>query len=164
VVGALVVGGLVAGGLFFLTRPARPEQPIRFSHRAHTKDLTCQGCHQRVTEGAAAGMPGLSDCLGCHQDTQSSSAQGRREEAKIQAYARAKREIPWVRLTALAPHTFFSHRRHVELAKVACATCHGEIAQAVEPPRRPLVNLTMERCMNCHRQRQASLDCLACHR
>lgn len=164
VAGAIVAGAFVVGGLVLLTSPAALEQPIRFSHRTHTRDLTCEGCHQRVTEGAAAGMPGLDTCLACHQEPRSSSAQGQKEEAKIGMYARTTREIPWVRLTSLASHTFFSHRRHVAIAKVECAACHGEIAQAVEPPPRPLVRLTMARCMDCHRQRQASVDCLACHR
>ena len=164
VLGALVVAALIFVGVFFWATQARSAQPIRFSHQAHTRDMKCAACHQYVTQGAAAGTPSLADCMDCHEGTQSKSPEGQREEAKIQAYAKAKREIPWVRITSLAPDTFFSHRRHVAFGRVECATCHGDIAATVALPSRPLVALTMTRCTDCHRERKASLDCLACHR
>lgn len=163
-IGALLAGGLVLAGVLVRAGQAPSAQPIRFSHQAHTRDMKCAACHQYVTQGAAAGTPSLADCMDCHEGTQSKSPEGQREEAKIQAYAKAKREIPWVRITSLAPDTFFSHRRHVAFAKVECAMCHGEIGATVALPSRPLLALTMTRCMDCHRERNASLDCLACHR
>jgi c(7)-type cytochrome triheme protein len=59
---------------------------------------------------------------------------------------------------------FFSHRRHVTVAKVECQTCHGAIGEATAPPGRPAVNQSMEWCISCHEKRQVSVDCNACHR
>lgn len=161
---AVLAGSVVLVVVVLQARQAGSEQPIRFSHRLHTRVLKCVGCHAGVATSAAAGAPRLADCLDCHEGAQATSPEGRKEEAKLQAYATAKREIPWVPVTTLASHTFFSHRRHVALAKAECATCHGAIAQTDALPATPLVGLTMTRCMDCHRARGASLDCLACHR
>ena len=92
VLGALVVAALIFVGVFFWATQARSAQPIRFSHQAHTRDMKCAACHQYFTQGAAAGTPSLADCMDCHEGTQSKSPEGQREEAKIQAYAKAKRE------------------------------------------------------------------------
>lgn len=163
-IAAVLVAGVLLVVVVLPAGPRRPEQPIRFSHRLHARAMKCVGCHAQAATGAAAGTPRLADCLDCHEGAQATSPEGRKEEAKLDAYATAKGEVPWVRITALAPHTFFSHRRHVALAKVECATCHGTIAETDALPARPLVDLTMTRCMSCHRQRGAALDCLACHR
>lgn len=164
----LIAAVLVAGVLLVVVvLPAglrRPEQPIRFSHRLHARAMKCVGCHAQVAAGTAAGTPSLADCQDCHGGTQATSPEGRKEEAKLEAYETAKREIPWARITMLASDTFFSHRRHVALAKIECATCHGPIAETDALPAKPLVALTMNRCMECHRERGAALDCLACHR
>jgi hypothetical protein len=137
---------------------------LRFSHKAHVKEAKCRACHPYYEKQASAGLPRLADCLDCHEGTQSKTPEGQREEAKLDSYAKAKREIPWVRLAALAPHVYFSHRRHVVMAKLECATCHGEIAKTAALPSRPLVAMTMSFCRDCHRKQKASVDCLDCHR
>src|SRR5574341_1012864 len=47
--------------------PAVP-QPVAFNHRKHTQDLqlNCEFCHQYVTSGAHAGLPGTDICSTCH--------------------------------------------------------------------------------------------------
>lgn len=155
---AIITAWLAAGG-------AAPAQPIRFSHQLHVKEAKCAACHVYIPRLAAAGTPRLADCLDCHEGTQSKTPEGLREEAKIDEYAKAKREIPWVRISnMLPPHVFFSHRRHVALAKLDCASCHGAIAQTNALPTRPAVAFTMDWCLSCHRKRAASTDCIACHR
>ena len=57
-------------------------------------------------------------------------------------------------------HVKFNHAPHIR-AKVECATCHGNIAEQTVAQRN--VELTMGFCVNCHNERKASIDCLACH-
>ena len=80
------------------------------------------------------------------------------------AIAEKGEEIPWQRVYRMPGHVFFSHQRHVTLAKVQCPICHGAIEKAVTPPTRPAVNQEMDWCIACHESRQVSVDCNACHR
>jgi len=59
---------------------------------------------------------------------------------------------------------FYSHRRHVVVAKIPCETCHGAIARTSAPPARPLVKIRMKFCIGCHQRRNVTVDCIACHR
>ena len=163
-IGGLVAAGLVVVAVLLLWRNAPPGQPIRFSHAVHVTQVECVACHEGATTRAGAGTPRLADCLACHEGGQARSPEGQREEAKILAYASAKQEIPWMRVASLAPHTVFSHQRHVKLAKIDCATCHGNIAVTVALPAKPAVPFTMTWCVSCHEKRNADNDCLACHR
>ena len=106
----------------------------------------------------------MADCLDCHEGSQAKTPEDQREEAKIEGFAKAQQEIPWVRVASLAPSVLFSHRRHVTLGKIECATCHGGIADTTALPSKPAVVFSMNWCVNCHGERKASLDCLACHR
>ena len=54
----------------------------------------------------------------------------------------------------------FNHAPHIR-ANVECATCHGDVAQQTVAQRS--VEHTMGFCVNCHNERQASVDCLTCH-
>jgi hypothetical protein len=163
--GALLAGAAAVAGLLFASGQAALRQPIRFSHADHVKQAKCGACHLYATKLAAAGAPKLADCVDCHEGTQSKTPQGKKEEAKLDEYVKASREIPWVPITpSLAPHAFFSHRRHVTLEKIECATCHGKIAETSALPAKPAVSFTMDFCVSCHEKRKASVDCLACHK
>ncbi len=72
--------------------------------------------------------------------------------------------IPWKVVHAVPDHAFFSHRRHVKLAGLECALCHGEVTQMEEPFAQPFLEIEMEWCMGCHEEKVASNDCYACHR
>jgi hypothetical protein len=54
--------------------------------------------------------------------------------------------------------------RVTELLEAGDGNCHGPIAKTERPPERPLVRVSMDSCMDCHRERGQSLDCNACHR
>jgi c(7)-type cytochrome triheme protein len=82
----------------------------------------------------------------------------------LKAYIDQKKEVPWVRIYRLPDHVYFSHRRHVGAGKLRCQTCHGQVQQFTEPAPRPVVEPTMDNCIDCHRQKKASVDCNACHR
>jgi predicted CXXCH cytochrome family protein len=59
---------------------------------------------------------------------------------------------------------YYTHRRHAGIGELECENCHGAIADTERPPERALVRVTMEFCMDCHREREQTLDCNACHR
>jgi Cytochrome c7 and related cytochrome c/Class III cytochrome C family len=138
------------------------KQPIAYDHRLHVVklELACDTCHETSTAGEAAGLPPLSTCGTCHQEANGPSP----EEKKVVEAVRVGRELPWVRLYELPRHVYFTHRRHVAVARIACERCHGEMRQQARPPPAALVALSMNDCLECHRERGASRECAACHR
>jgi hypothetical protein len=155
--GLLAAALVLAGGC-----AAEARQPIAYNHQLHVKklELGCDTCHEGSRTGDIAGLPPVSTCSACHQELNGSSP----EEKKIVEAVRAGREVAWVRLYDVPPHVYFTHRRHVAVAEIACERCHGEMRSQARPPPRALVALTMDGCLECHRQRGASRDCDACHR
>ncbi len=163
-VGGVAVAVLMAaGGLGALVRSNPPVgQPIAFNHRKHTEDLSlpCTFCHKYVLTGAHAGLPDASTCSTCHR-----TAQGPSEEAaRVTQLIDAGDPIVFNKLFRLPDHVFYTHRRHVGIGELECTNCHGAIAQTERPPDRPLVRITMQFCTDCHRERDQSTDCTACHR
>jgi hypothetical protein len=163
--GAIVLlataGGYTAGRVVF--RPAgRIAQPIAFNHQKHTGDLEieCGACHEYVSRGDHAGLPLLSSCLGCHEAAQTPEP----EEQKIRTLAAAGKNDVFRKLFRMPDHVFYSHRRHVAAGQIPCETCHGSIARTTRPPERPLVRITMDFCVDCHRRGHVSTDCTRCHR
>ena len=71
-------------------------------------------------------------------------------------------DFEWQRVYGWAPeaHVRFEHAPHIR-AKVECSTCHGD--QAAQTVAERAVNMDMAFCVNCHKTRQASNDCLTCH-
>jgi c(7)-type cytochrome triheme protein len=55
----------------------------------------------------------------------------------------------------------FSHARHVYVAKVECARCHGDVAASDTVTREVVHN--MKSCMACHKERGATNACNVCH-
>jgi len=161
---AWIVAGLVAliaAGAGVAARRPVVRQPIRFDHAKHiAAGSDCNSCHDGVDDQSFAGLPTLDTCLQCHDQPMSKDP----EEKKVRDAAERKVEPAWQRVYRMPAHVYFSHRRHVTLAKVACAVCHGDVAQSHEPQPRPAVDQTMAWCLACHTQRHASTDCIACHR
>ena len=142
-------------------RPAVP-QPVAFNHRRHTQDLKldCLFCHQYVTTGAHAGLPDAQICGICHQAPTGDSP----EAARVSALLAEGDSLQFRKLFRLASHVRYTHRRHVGIAELECRNCHGGIASTERPPARPLVQITMDLCLDCHRAQGQSVDCVACHR
>ena len=163
-VAALALGGLAVVFIPPWSEAPTSAQPIRFSHKAHFEEVTCEGCHLYVMELAAAGRPTLEDCLDCHDGLQSEKPEDQAEESKLELYADENREIPWVRFPSLAPHAYFSHLRHAALEEIECTSCHGDIAETVTLPVERAQVFTMNWCVDCHEQHEASRDCVLCHR
>lgn len=154
---------LLIGGLLFWACDEAPPvvQPVKYSHKIHIDNgMPCQACHESVEKAAAASVPTKDTCMLCHQATITNSP----EEEKVRQYAENGEEIPWRRVYQLPDHVFFSHRRHVAVARIECGECHGAVASLTVPPSSPLVNQSMDWCLACHKARGVSEDCVHCHR
>jgi len=146
---------------FFLIRPAAT-QPIEFPHQIHVEKamLKCtETCHEAVTKGPNAGIPSVKTCMICHD----SIATDRPRIMKItNDYYKKGVDLPWQRVYGFTPevHVRFNHAPHIR-NNVDCATCHGDIAHQTVAQRN--VEHTMGFCVDCHKARKASNDCLTCH-
>ena len=136
------------------------EQPIPFNHKKHHEQgVECATCYSYFKEQTFSGMPKVAVCMECHKDSLTKHP----DEEKIRQFQKNGEEIPWKRLYRQPDDVFFSHRRHVVLARMECKSCHGDIGQSEKPPTKPWVKMTMKWCMDCHTNTKANNDCLACH-
>ena len=147
---------LLSRGLLF-PYPVGPEQPLPFSHRIHAgvREISCLYCHDGADRSPVAGIPAVAKCELCHHVIihQLPPLQ------KLHEYHAAGKPVPWVRVNLLPDYAHFNHEIH--LAKgVDCGECHGD----VKSMDRILPSyFDMGFCIDCHRQRGGSVDCLTCH-
>ena len=137
------------------------EQPIAFNHRKHVVDneIDCSTCHIYYTEQTFSGLPGADVCSTCHSEPLGQTG----EEARLVRMLNEQKPLNWNRLFRQPPHVFYSHRRHVAVAKMDCTTCHGSIGKSDRPPQK-VRQLTMTNCIDCHEAKGVSTHCTACHR
>ena len=144
---------------FFGVRPVAV-QPIAFPHNVHIdKGLKCtEYCHESVTKGPIAGLPSVKTCMICH----SAIAADRPLIKTITELESKGVDLAWQRVYGYAAesHVRFNHAPHIR-AGVDCATCHGNVAGQTVAER--VVDLNMGFCVNCHKTKNASNDCLTCH-
>ncbi len=163
VLGGVVLAAVVGVPALAIARrgPAVP-QPVAFNHLKHTEqlELSCEFCHQYVRTSAHSGLPDAATCSLCHATPQGTSD----EAARVTELLAAGDPLRFNKLVRMPEHVFYTHRRHVAIAELDCEICHGAIGTTERPPRRALVRMDMDFCMDCHRERDATLDCNACHR
>ncbi len=161
VLAAVLILGAVAVPLV-ATRGAPVPQPVQFNHLKHTQELglACDFCHKYVRDGAHAGLPGAETCSICHTTKMGESE----EAARVTELLAAGDPLHFNKLFRMPDHVFYTHRRHTTIAGLDCTNCHGDIAATERPPRRALVRMTMDYCIECHRESEQTLDCNACHR
>ncbi len=159
----VVMGGALCILLISGCGEGRVEQPIEYSHKAHVQSagIVCVDCHQSVETGIRASIPPLETCKGCHSDNLLTESP---EEKKLLHYLADGAEVPWNKVYHVPDHVYFSHRRHVSGGKVVCQECHGDVASFVNAVSFQFLPVTMENCMKCHKERNVTNDCLACHR
>lgn len=147
--------------LFFYTPPQAwvgPAQPIAFSHQLHAgvKNIQCEFCHPYVGRSIHPGLPPVEKCLYCHDYI----IPNHFEIQKEHAYFDSNTPTPWRKAFYLAEHVVFNHERHIK-KEIQCESCHGEV-QKMDRIRGK--RFLMGFCLDCHRQKNANLDCwLACH-
>ena len=148
----------VAAALYAVTVLAQ-QQPIPYSHKQHIAlGLECLDCHSGADTRAAATIPSVGKCMLCHAKV----GKDKPGVKLVAEYSERKREIPWKRVYGFDPQALvkFRHAPHYR-AKIECATCHGDMANATVA--QPLVKHNMGTCLTCHRQKNATEDCAACH-
>jgi hypothetical protein len=138
--------------------PFAPVQPIPFSHKKHAGELKlkCNMCHPNRDPGESMGIAAASVCMQCHSSIKADSP----EIQKLAAWAKDNRPVRWNRVYQIPTYVVFSHRAHLETGNT-CAECHGQVSQRDQLFRE--ADITMGGCMNCHRAKNASIDCLYCH-
>jgi hypothetical protein len=143
---------------FFSSRP-QPVQPIAYTHKVHLANgMQCTDCHVGVDIGPDARIPSVNFCMTCHQVI----ATDKPEIKKLAAYRARGEDIPWQRVYGFVPsaHVKFNHAPHIR-AGVECAQCHGDMTKQTVAVR--MVDHTMGFCVQCHREKSASVDCVTCH-
>jgi hypothetical protein len=173
------VVAVAQGELYSYTDDERsgPEQPIQFSHKVHagTLQMPCLYCHSWAEQSRYASIPAVSVCMGCHQWVKQGASPGSAEEiAKLQQFYERGESIPWLKIHNVPEHVKFKHFRHVN-AGIECQTCHGPVEEMnrvwMVPDTKlrphslwlPAAKLEMGWCMDCHLERGAADDCVACH-
>lgn len=161
---ALVV---LVTGIFLLQaagKPEAPRQPVEFNHWQHvTKkggpELDCAYCHEHADKSPHATIPNTETCMACHVAEKTESP----EVQKLAAISERGEQPQWARVYWFEKeaNVFFTHKAHTR-AGVDCAECHGKVGESQKLRRE--INQTMGWCMDCHRARQASIDCYVCHR
>ena len=146
---------------FYYHEPSRfgMREPIPFSHRVHAGDkrISCHFCHAEALAGARAGIPPLETCMLCH----SRIIVHHPNIEVLRANYASGTATEWLRVNDIPDFVFFDHSVH--LAKgVDCGACHGNVA-AMDRVM-PAQKLDMGFCVQCHRDRHVSRDCLVCHR
>lgn len=162
VVITILIGIFLAVMLFLYQVPrmqAGPEQPIPFSHRVHVqeKNISCFMCHEGAGENARAGIPPLQTCMLCHDRIIIHHP----EIENLREHYFNNIPVKWVKIEDVPDFTYFHHGVHLQ-RKIDCAECHGNIRQM---DRIEKVNeFEMGFCVDCHREKGASIDCYTCHR
>ena len=95
----------------------------------------------------------------CHESIKTDSP----EVQKLAAFSTGGEQPPWVRVYWIDKDAdvYFTHKPHIR-AGVDCSACHGNVREMHRVRRE--VNQTMGWCVDCHRERQVSVDCYICHR
>jgi len=150
-------------------------QPIPFSHKHHAGKfkIDCQYCHSGTDRSRMAGVPALQVCMGCHSQFPASYD----ELAGIKTlkdHWDKQQPIEWLQINRLPEYVKFRHNRHISAtAKLECQQCHGLVQEQDKvvmltdtkywPWGLPTKTLEMGWCIQCHREKKVSQDCLTCH-
>jgi hypothetical protein len=121
-------------------------QPVPFSHLHHVAEcgIDCRYCHTGVEKSSFAGIPPTQTCMNCHSQLWADSPM----LEPVRVSYREDKPLVWNRVYDLPDYVFFDHSIHVHRG-VACATCHGDMAEM--PLTWKASTLYMEWCLDCHR-------------
>ena len=127
-------------------------QPVQFSHDHHVGRLgiDCRYCHTSVEQSSFAGMPTTQTCMTCHSQIWNDSP----KLEPVRASFRTGEPLQWNRVHDIPDFVYFNHSIHVNKG-VGCTECHGQVDEM------PLMwqeePMTMEWCLDCHREPQRAL-------
>jgi hypothetical protein len=122
------------------------EQPVPFSHQHHVGGLglDCRYCHAGVELSPVAGVPATHTCMTCHSELYTQTAM----LAPVRTSLADNRPIHWSKVNKLPDYVYFDHSIHVAKG-VGCSNCHGAVDHM--PLLRQAAPLTMDWCLDCHR-------------
>ena len=122
------------------------DQPVPFSHQHHVAGLgiDCRFCHVSVEVSARAGLPLTYTCMTCHSQIWTNADL----LAPVRQSLANDQPIAWGQVNNLPDYVYFNHSIHISKG-VGCSSCHGAIAQM--PLTRKAASLTMNFCLDCHR-------------
>ncbi len=128
------------------------DQPVPFSHQHHVAGLgiDCRFCHASVEVSARAGLPPTYTCMTCHSQIWTNADL----LAPVRQSLATDQPIEWARVNNLPDYVYFNHSIHVAKG-VGCSSCHGAMARM--PLTRKAASLTMQFCLDCHRNPGAQL-------
>lgn len=166
-----VVGTMIVNHMRSIARNQgyQPVQPIAYSHKIHAGDnqMNCLYCHFAAERGRHAGVPPTELCMNCHSVIKADSP----EIQKIYAALEKNEPIKWAKVHHLPDHAYFNHSQHVNVGKISCQECHGEV-QTMDVVRQEKP-LTMGWCLDCHRAKgiaqpnpkvtATGSNCSSCH-
>jgi hypothetical protein len=123
-----------------------PPQPVPFSHEHHVSGLgiDCRYCHTTVETSSFAGLPPTHTCMTCHSQIWTTSP----ILQPVRTSLAENQPLVWKRVHNLPDFVYFHHAIHVQKG-VGCSSCHGHVEQM--PLMWKAEPMTMEWCLNCHR-------------
>lgn len=154
----MLVAVAIVGEIVFVEATAlgrqqyyQPDQPVWFSHKIHAEQnqIDCNYCHFTADKSMHAGIPPVETCMNCHAQVKEGKKTGTAEIAKIFAAMENNKPIEWVKVYNLPDHVYFNHAQHVNVGKIDCQQCHGEVEKMDEIIQVP--DLSMGWCIECHR-------------
>lgn len=162
VLGAVLFIGFVATVFFIRSlgnnQGYAPDQPLPFSHKRHAGDnnIPCLYCHSSVDKSRSATVPSMNVCMNCHSVVKTDSPLIQ----QVQQTYKEDKAFEWIKVHDLPDFVFFNHKRHIARG-VDCATCHGDVKNAVKIEQAESLNMGF--CVTCHRKNDAPTDCSTCH-
>jgi hypothetical protein len=153
-----IVAGLLALLYFYFRSPyitrvgIAPPQPVQFDHEHHTAGLgiDCRYCHVGVEVSAFADIPPVHTCMTCHSQIWNDSPM----LAPVIASYESGIPLQWVRVHNMPDFVFFNHGIHIQKG-VGCSSCHGNVSAM--PLMWQAEPMTMEWCLECHREPERHL-------
>jgi hypothetical protein len=122
------------------------DQPVPFSHKHHVGEvgIDCRFCHATVETNRFAGVPTTHVCMTCHAQLFSTAAM----LGPVRESLARDQPLRWTRVNNLPAYVYFDHSAHIRHG-VGCVNCHGAVADM--PLTRQAAPLTMQWCLECHR-------------
>ncbi len=139
----------------------QPDQPIYFSHAVHAgqNQIDCEYCHYTAEESMHAGIPPTQVCMNCHKlvkntelTFENGTIKGTDEIAKIYEHMDSGKPIEWIKVHNLPDHVYFNHAQHVNVGKLDCTECHGNVEDMDQVIQ--VEDLSMGWCIECHRTKE----------
>lgn len=161
--GAVGIVGIILMLLYFFYRsPYETQvgvvqpQPVQFSHEHHVAGLgiDCRYCHTSVEDSSFAGIPPTHTCMTCHSQIWNDSPM----LAPVRQSYETGQPLVWSRVHDVPDFVYFNHGIHVQKG-VGCSSCHGNVSQM--PLMYKAEPMTMEWCLECHREPERYLRPLA---